>query len=158
MLPRYSKRKFPSYRFIPGKTPHPTRDPDGHSFARHPEPRVNFNDWRTCENYLYGIDLFNHGYWWEAHEALETVWVTVGRKSEAGQFIQGLILLSVAHLKCHQGFTDVGSRMAREGLEKIRSTKDVRFGINVISLRCDVQEFLIGNDTAPVTIYLQGIK
>ncbi|MFB3116009.1 MAG: hypothetical protein ACE1ZH_00895 [Gammaproteobacteria bacterium] len=31
---RYTDRTFPPYRFIPGKAPHPTRDPDGHSYNK----------------------------------------------------------------------------------------------------------------------------
>ena len=57
-------------------------------------------DWQSCELYLYGIDLFNYGYWWEAHEALETVWHAAGQKSTlCGTFIQGLIQLAGAQLK-----------------------------------------------------------
>ena len=37
--PRYSTRPFPSYRFVPGKSPHPRRDPHGHSYGQ-PEPKL----------------------------------------------------------------------------------------------------------------------
>ena len=35
-LPRYTRRPFPAYRFVPGKAPHPTCDPDGHSYNKTP--------------------------------------------------------------------------------------------------------------------------
>ncbi len=64
-LHRYSSRPFPSYRFVPGQAPHPTRDPNGHSYNKQPEELASFDpeNWNYCEEYLYGIDLFNHGYW-----------------------------------------------------------------------------------------------
>ena len=66
-------RPFPAYAYHPGRTPHPTRDPEGHSYGMvHDVPQPpNPEDWRACGDYLYGVDLFNHGYYWEAHEAWE---------------------------------------------------------------------------------------
>ncbi|MFQ5661093.1 MAG: hypothetical protein ACE5GZ_11755 [Gammaproteobacteria bacterium] len=42
--PRYTNRPFPSYRYVPGKAPHPTRDPDGHSYNKPPPLLVLFNE------------------------------------------------------------------------------------------------------------------
>ena len=57
------------------RRPAPTRDPDGRLYGQHTEPVASFSeqDWHDFEAYLDGIDLFNHRYWWEAHEALEAV-------------------------------------------------------------------------------------
>lgn len=158
MLPRYSSRPFPSYRFVPGKTPHPTRDPKGHSFNKQPDPLESFDreDWKSCEEYLYGIDLFNHGFWWEAHEALETVWGAAGRRTETGLFIQGLIQIAVAHLKWSQGFHDTATRMAMEGLKKMQSIKGIYLGIEMASLRSTVESYFSGEDETPVRIELVG--
>ena len=74
------ERSFPPYAYIPGRAPHPTRDPKGHNYGaefetpKPPDP----DDWRACRDYLYGIDLFNHGFYWEAHEAWEGLWVACG--------------------------------------------------------------------------------
>ena len=52
----------------PCRFPHPTRDPAGHSFGvvAAPCPPPDPVRWLDCRPYLYGIDLFNHGYYWEA--------------------------------------------------------------------------------------------
>lgn len=73
---RYTERPLPAYRHVPGKTPHPTRDPGGHSFGKPALslPDLNHEDWRKSEEYLYSIDLFNEEYWWECHEVLEGLW------------------------------------------------------------------------------------
>ena len=45
----------------------------------------------TSEDYLYGIDLYNWTYWWEAHEVFEAFWHAYGRRTPAGNFFQALI-------------------------------------------------------------------
>ena len=156
MPPRYSNRPFPTYRFIPGKNPHPTRDRDGHSYNKEPEQVASFDaeDWNSCELYLYGIDLFNYGFWWEAHEALEVVWVAAGRRTEAGLFIQGIIQIAVAHLKEFQGFQATAKRMAWKGLDKLGHSKDRYLGIDVITFRSAVKARFSENEVTPVIIEL----
>jgi hypothetical protein len=89
-------RPFPAYAYLPGRTPHPTRDPEGHSYGARPDtPELpDPEDWRACGDYLYGIDLFNHGFYWEAHEAWEGLWVACGRRGPTATFLQALINLT----------------------------------------------------------------
>jgi hypothetical protein len=85
--------------------PHPRRHPDGHSFGT-PEPAPSPLDparWRECAEYLHGIDLFNRGFYWEAHEAWEAVWVGAGRKGPVAELARGLIKLAAAGVKVRQG-------------------------------------------------------
>ena len=157
---RYTNRAFPPYRFIPGESPHPTRDPDGHSYKNMSEQLKSFENkqWQSCDAYLYGIDLFNYGYWWEAHEALEAVWIVAGRKTETGLFTQGLIQVSVAHLKKHQGFDDVAKRIAIEGLEKMMRKENIYLGIDVSKFRSHVESYFTGDNKMPVVIELVDSK
>jgi uncharacterized protein len=151
---RYTDRPFPSYRFVPGQ-PHPTRDKNGHSYNKPPVRLASFDpeDWYACEEYLYGIDLFNHGYWWEAHEALEAVWAAAGRRTETGLFIQGLIQIAAAHLKWFQGFHDVARHMAGAGLEKMK-LNGVFLGIEVAVFRDAVKSYFSDGNEMPVVIEL----
>ena len=98
-------RPFPPYAYVPGHTPHPTRDPDGHSFGAAFEipESPNPQEWRACRDYLYGIDLFNHGFYWEAHEAWEGLWVACGRRGPTATFLQALINLAAAGFKARSG-------------------------------------------------------
>ncbi len=159
MIARYSTRPFPHYRYIPGRSPHPTRDPDGHSYGEQPAALEKFTaaDWSTCAEYLYGIDLFNHRYWWESHEALEQCWVAAGRDTETGLFLQGLIQIAVACLKYEQGFTDVAQRMVEEGMEKFPRGRAEMLGVVIAGLRTDVGTHLHG-DAPPPVIRLQGMS
>ncbi len=105
-LPRLAPdRPFPLYAYVPGRTPHPTRDPDGHSYGTEfeiPEP-PDPEEWRVCRDYLYGIDLFNHGFYWEAHEAWEELWVACGRRGLTATYLQALINLAATGFKARLG-------------------------------------------------------
>lgn len=108
---RYTDRALPHYRHVPGRTPHPVRDPRGHSHGRAPVPVPDLNaaDWRACDEYLYGLDLFNAGYWWECHEVLENLWHAAGIGTPAGHALQAVIQCAAAHLK-HECGQPVGAR------------------------------------------------
>lgn len=102
-VPRYTKTPFPTYRYLPTKNPHPGIHPEGHSFGRE-ELEVPFyppEEWKQNQAYLFGIDLYNHGYWWEAHEYWEAVWMVTRKLDPHGQFLQSLIQYSAALLKLY---------------------------------------------------------
>lgn len=140
---------------MPGQ-PHPTRDHDGHSYNKPPVRLAPFDpaDWYACEEYLYGIDLFNYGYWWEAHEALEAVWAAAGRRTETGLFIQGLIQIAAAHLKWFQGFHDVARHMAAAGFEKMKHINGIFLGIDVAAFRDAVKSYFSNGNEMPAVIEL----
>jgi predicted metal-dependent hydrolase len=88
---------LPSYSYVPGGPfPHPgARSASGQQF--------DLEHWQECRGYLYGIDLFNHGYYWEAHEAWEQLWHACGRKGITAGFLKGLIKLAAAGIKVREG-------------------------------------------------------
>ncbi len=51
----------------------------------------------------HGLDLFNNGYYWEAHEAWELLWRAAPRDSADALLLQGLIALAAAGVKVRQG-------------------------------------------------------
>jgi len=128
---RYTTSAFPAYRHVPGQNPHPVNDPRGHSY--HPPgsspPQVEYQPpqhWQRSRDYLFGCDLYNHGYWWEAHEAWEGLWQLTDKSGVQGHFLQGLIQVSAAHLKLYQG-------LSRGVVELIRrSTEHLRFVIEEV--------------------------
>src|SRR6516162_1991742 len=104
-LPRLVPEKpFPAYSFVPGQFPHPISDPEGHSYGiRHDAvASVDPENWSASRDYLFGIDLFNHGYYWEAHETWEGLWHAAGRQGPTGDLLKGLIALAAAGVKVRQ--------------------------------------------------------
>ncbi len=148
-LPRYSQRPFPPYRYLPFTSlPHPRNDPDGHSYHEDEDyvPHFSATDWTDCEPYLYGIDLFNRGYWWEAHEALETVWLAAGQKSTVcGKFVQGLIQLAGAQLKRYIGDPRGAQKLTGAACEKLVVVEGFYLGIEVAALVDEAQRCLLEN-------------
>ena len=51
--------------------------------------------------WLYGLRLLEAGFWWEAHEVLEPVWMNAVPNSAERHLVQGVIQLANAALK-HQ--------------------------------------------------------
>src|SRR6202795_2576509 len=101
--PRWLPQKsLPPYAYLPGKNPHPVRYPTGHSYHVEPIP-VAAEASLSSDAFLWGLDLFNHGYYWEAHEAWEGLWQIANRGSPLRAFLKGLILLSATGLKIRKG-------------------------------------------------------
>lgn len=94
------QRSFPRYAYLPGRMPHPVRDPAGHSYQVEPVPILPTLD---SDEFAWGADLFNHGYYWEAHEAWEEIWQVAERGSALRALLKGLILLSAAGVKIREG-------------------------------------------------------
>lgn len=114
-VPRYlPDAPLPPYAYLPRRTPHPTRDPAGHSYGHESVPPAvpDVSRWDQCQPYLRGIDLFNHGYYWEAHEAWESLWHACGRTGLTADFLRGLIRLTAAGFKVKEGHSAGVSRHA----------------------------------------------
>lgn len=96
----------PPYAHVPGRRPHPTRDPRGHAFGQPEEPPpapLDPDAWQDSPPYLRGIELFERGYYWEAHEAWESLWIAAGREGTVAELLRGLIQLAAAGVKIRQG-------------------------------------------------------
>ncbi len=153
-MQRYSPRPFPPYRYTPGQNPHPVIDEDGHSYG-HEEEAVEFEPqrWKESDDYLYGIDLLNHGYFWEAHEAFEGIWHHLGRKDENSRFIQGLILLAVSCLHLRRGRMSAVKKVATKGLNKLEGLDTCFFGCQTFVI-CSYLQLLQNGESIKVDIRL----
>jgi len=123
-VPRYCpERSFPSYRFVPGLHPHPRRDPAGHSYAAAATAARDWDPaaWASLRDWLWGVDLFNAFFFWEAHEAWEGLWLVKPRRSRPALLLQGLIQISASLLKIHLRSPTAALSLARAGLEKVQS-------------------------------------
>lgn len=114
-------RPFPAYAYVPGRAPHPVRDPAGHSHAA-ADPEVGplaADAWRGSGEFLYGVDLFNHAYYWEAHEAWEGLWRAAADPRVAAM-LHGLIKLAAAGVKARAGNPRGVARLARAAADLFR--------------------------------------
>ena len=74
--------------------------------------------WRQNEDYLYGVDLYNFAYWWEAHEAWEGLWHQA--EDTYRLFLQGLIQVSAAFIKYHTRMLRPLRTLSTAGRDKLR--------------------------------------
>ena len=91
--------------------------------------------WAENEDFLFGVDLFNAGYYWEAHESWEAVWRGAEPGSPAADFFKGLIKLAAAGVKAREGRPAGVTRHARRAGEllcgvqqRISAATDSYFG------------------------------
>jgi hypothetical protein len=149
---RYCAAPLPPYRYVPGETPHPVHDPRGYAYGAE-ERAVTIDDrrWQECEAYLHAIDLFNLGYYWEAHEGLEAVWRGAGSASEIGVLLQGVIQVAAALLKLGMGEDEGARRLAAKGCKRLRAAEGVWLGVERRQLADDVDACIAGRSSeAPV--------
>ena len=122
---------FPPYSYVPGHgLPHPVNDPAGHLYAAREQAHELSTTAELVESsrWLYAIDLFNAGFYWEAHEAWEALWHAFGRTGPEAQFIQGLIHLAAAAVKIREGKPAGVARHTQRARELLGDLKSAAVG------------------------------
>ena len=142
---RYTHIEFPSYRFIPGENLIPSENPLWHFYGKKKIDAGHFapDDWSKSEQYLFGIDLFNYAYWWEAHEFFESLWRIVPQGQASRDLLQGLIKISGAFLKWHSRNHDGLEYLYIGGIKhflKVGEEHPVYMGLNVVEYIQRLQE------------------
>src|SRR3954471_21817973 len=115
-VPRYApQHPLPSRAFVPGRegSVRPTEGgPELEARTLSPER------WRENEAWLHGVDLWNHGFLWEAHEAWESIW-RVPYDAEQSEFLRGMIQCAAAGLKLAIGNAKSAMKLSQAGLERL---------------------------------------
>jgi hypothetical protein len=119
-------RAFPAYAYLPGRDRHPTQHPEGHSYRGDgvPEAAAAYfapEAWGENSDYLFGVDLYNHGYLWEAHEVWEGLWHAAKHDAVQADFLQGLIQCAAAALKIPMEQPGGLAKLAERGTSRLDS-------------------------------------
>ena len=157
-IKRYSDIDLPEFRYIPGrklKEGGPARRAQLPDLP--PPVPLSAKSWQDSAHYLYAIDLFNYGYWWEAHEVLEGLWVLARRETPMGIFLQGLIQISASLLKESQSLHKPALSLAAKGIPKIRTKSGIFLGLKIESFLKETEAFLSGQNPSPPLILLDGV-
>lgn len=119
---RRTTRPLPGRRHVPGSgRPPPTLDGGDASF-----------DW--------GCDLFDHRYYWEAHEVWEAEWRATPEGPER-QLLRGLICSAASVIKHHQGYADGARRLRERAADAFARCGSVDRGVDLDELLARVQAF-----------------
>lgn len=129
---RYTSRELPPYYFLPGKAKHPEKE-GGYMHGREIKcDPLSDKNYRNNETYLYGLDLFNLGYFWEAHVYWEALWNVVGRKGKTADMLKALIKLAAAGVKFRLGQIDAAQGHLDRATELVNDHQITTYlGINI---------------------------
>jgi len=93
---------YPEYAYLPGRTP---RHPDGWFDAIRDtvQPGLSAPELAQTSAWQAGLAYLEQGFFWEAHEVLEPVWMALPQGSVERELVQALIQLANACLKREMG-------------------------------------------------------
>ena len=119
---------LPAYRFVPGLNAHPFRHPSGHMYTDGSAPQAphwaSERPWQMDRLWLRGLDLFDHRYFWECHEAFEGIWHQAEAGSGVHTLCQGLIQSSAFVLKVHMGHDKAAAVLFSSAQSKLKLVQD----------------------------------
>jgi uncharacterized protein len=150
---------LPPYSYVPGGPwSHPMHAPGGHWAVDPPgKPAAIVEErWAESKAYLRGAELFNAGYYWEAHEIWEGLWHAQGRRGAVAQLLRALIKLAAAGVKVREGqphgiVTHAGR--AERLIDELITAKGPRFlGLDLISLAASARALTEHPPTDPAPV------
>jgi len=89
---------LPAYAHVPGSNDRPPEGFLDHILEKLPETTTSENAGSNV-GWHYALRLMQEGYFWEAHEVLEAVWMRAPHNSRERSLVQGVIHLTNAYLK-----------------------------------------------------------
>jgi predicted metal-dependent hydrolase len=95
-----------------------------------------------CTVYLRGIDLFNFGYYWEAHEEWELLWNAAGRHGGLANFVKGLIALACAGVKAREGRPRGVERHAGRAAQLFQKTAETDVARRGVAMGLSLDELI----------------
>ncbi len=135
---------LPSRRHIPGSGSEPDRPPLDRVKAGTPRS-MRAEIWREVPAYLYGVELYASGYFWEAHEVWEPVWLATRPSSRERHLMVALIQLANACLKLAMGQRNATLRLLQEVADRLADcapgAHDTLMGIDIDGLSGRVRTF-----------------
>ncbi|MFK7876297.1 MAG: DUF309 domain-containing protein [Paracoccaceae bacterium] len=106
---------WPSHAYIPGKTPRHAEDTFEHlritAIEGHDADQLS-----ESAAFLVGLAYLRAGFYWEAHELFEPVWMALPKPSRERAFVQGLIQIANGFLKLKMDRPKAAARL--EGIAR----------------------------------------
>jgi len=113
MMRRVPDLPMPGHRHVPGSGTAPDMAPL--QAAKALAPAVTRREgWQENLTYLFGHDLLEAGFYWEAHEVWEAVWLNCPPNSVEKLLLRMLIQQANARLKLVMGRQRAAERLADE--------------------------------------------
>lgn len=122
--------------FVPGLSPRPHGDDDVHRIAEAAHNPTNPSSWRSNPAWRAGVTLYAQGFFWEAHEVWEAVWMNARPNSRERALVQALIQLANAALKQRMGRPEASRRLAALAASRLTDagTQGFLMGVDLAAL------------------------
>ena len=113
---------LPDYAYVPGQTP---RHDEAIFEVYHESVSagLSLEDLKATLAWQAGLVFYDKGYFWEAHEVLEPVWMATPRNSAEHQLVQGIIQLANAALKARMKRPNAALRLCGKARDHIRAAR-----------------------------------
>ncbi len=107
------------------------------------DPRPEEGDYGCdLDSWLTGIDLYNFGFFWEAHEAWEAVWLALPRDSVEAALVRGCIQTAASLVKLRLGNPKGVQKLSQRSLQTLSQAGEGRvLGILVGTWRHRLHHF-----------------
>jgi len=105
-------------------------------------PKARLNSKERDRLYLKGLEAFNTGHFYEAHELWEEVWLETPNPDK--KFLQGLIQVAAAFHHFSRANLRGTRNLLRAGLLKLECFPEVHGGLEIAALREAVRGWLAG--------------
>lgn len=116
---------------LPGRTPRPADDLFD-ALKATVRPGVSPRDLGACACFRAGFDAFDRGFYWEAHELWEPVWLALPEGPDRA-LVRGLIQIANAALKRRMGWARAAARidaLAEAALARAWQAGDPALGVS----------------------------
>jgi hypothetical protein len=134
----------PAGPYIPGRNARPSSAPEQTGHFPAPVSTVDPDNWQDNRAYLQGLRFFNSGFYWEAHEMWEDVWMHCPPNSPQRHLLQGLIQFSNCCLKIRLERLSSAERLANMTNDCLREAafgaSGVLFGLDPAAIKVQLQE------------------
>ena len=153
MMVDVSKGPLPEAAYIPGKNTRP--NPEFlEKICEQADPVTTDAGSTSNLPWVYGIRLFNGGFYWEAHEVWESVWMKAPPNSREKIFVQGMIHFANGLLKIRMGrpaaacrLFDLADECINDALAQHAKSHPEQFmGVRLARLRAALQGAKQSND------------
>lgn len=151
---------LPCRAHVPGTGTAPDRAPleAAKGLVRRP---VTAELWESDAAYRYGAALYVNGFFWEAHEVWEAVWLACPPNGAERRFLRGLIQLANAALKIRMERPRAAVRLLRETVELtsegIACRTESFMGVALAPLRAAAEELARALDETQRHPTLDGV-
>ena len=113
---------LPGHVYVPGQT---TRHAEGSFEDYHASvpPEIALKDLPGTLAWRAGLRFFDEGFFWEAHEVLEPVWMATPDGTAEHQMVQCVIQLANAALKHRMGRPAAAQRLCTKARDHLRAAR-----------------------------------